>query len=284
MLTYQTSGIFNFAHGAVAFVTAYFFFQLNTGLGCAGRAGGADLGTDLRPAARPRPRPDPAAAPRDRAGVRADRRDRSACSSRCPRSRCGWSRRSATRCSTSGSQSPPAPAAGARSAASGPFPREVVAPRLRSGSTASRSTPTRSRSSSPPRSPPIALWLVLRHTRLGLEMRAVVNRSDLAGLRGVNASRTSSAAWVLTMMLAGLGGHPDRPAVPARGPAVHPDRARARSRRWRSPGSGRSRSRSPADCSSASCRTSSTATATPSSPGSSTISPGSAPRSRSSSP
>ena len=33
VLTYQTSGIFNFAHGAVAFVTAYFFFQLNTGLG-----------------------------------------------------------------------------------------------------------------------------------------------------------------------------------------------------------------------------------------------------------
>ena len=32
VLTYQTSGIFNFAHGAVAFVTAYFFFQLNTGL------------------------------------------------------------------------------------------------------------------------------------------------------------------------------------------------------------------------------------------------------------
>ena len=52
----------------------------------------------------------------------------------------------------------------------------------------------------------VALWLVLRHTRLGLEMRAVVNRSDLAGLRGVNASRTSSAAWVLTMMLAGIGG------------------------------------------------------------------------------
>ncbi len=33
VLTYQTSGIFNFAHGAVAFVTAYVFFQLNTGLG-----------------------------------------------------------------------------------------------------------------------------------------------------------------------------------------------------------------------------------------------------------
>ncbi len=32
VLTYQTSGIFNFAGGVVAFVTAYFFFQLNTGL------------------------------------------------------------------------------------------------------------------------------------------------------------------------------------------------------------------------------------------------------------
>ena len=38
VLTYQTSGIFNFAHGAVAFVTAYVYFQLhestaNGGLG-----------------------------------------------------------------------------------------------------------------------------------------------------------------------------------------------------------------------------------------------------------
>ena len=31
VLTYQTSGMFNFAHGAVAFVTAYFFYQLNFG-------------------------------------------------------------------------------------------------------------------------------------------------------------------------------------------------------------------------------------------------------------
>jgi len=33
VLTYQTSGIFNFAHGAVAFVTAYVFYQLNHGQG-----------------------------------------------------------------------------------------------------------------------------------------------------------------------------------------------------------------------------------------------------------
>ena len=32
VLTYTTAGIFNFAHGAVAFTTAYLFYQLNTGL------------------------------------------------------------------------------------------------------------------------------------------------------------------------------------------------------------------------------------------------------------
>jgi len=33
VVTYTTSGIFNFAHGAVAFATAYLYYQLNTGLG-----------------------------------------------------------------------------------------------------------------------------------------------------------------------------------------------------------------------------------------------------------
>ena len=50
------------------------------------------------------------------------------------------------------------------------------------------------------------LWWVIRKTRAGLEMRAVVDRSELAGLRGVNAARTSGLAWILTMILAGLGG------------------------------------------------------------------------------
>src|SRR5258708_32590888 len=31
VLTYQTSGIFNFAHGAVAFTTAFVYYQLHTG-------------------------------------------------------------------------------------------------------------------------------------------------------------------------------------------------------------------------------------------------------------
>src|SRR4030095_16653427 len=52
----------------------------------------------------------------------------------------------------------------------------------------------------------IVLWFVIRRTRVGLEMRAVVDRETLAGLRGVNAARTSAAAWVMTMVLAGLGG------------------------------------------------------------------------------
>jgi ABC-type branched-subunit amino acid transport system ATPase component/branched-subunit amino acid ABC-type transport system permease component len=52
----------------------------------------------------------------------------------------------------------------------------------------------------------IVLWYVLRRTRIGLEMRAVVDRSELAQLRGVNASRSSAVSWILTMILAGLGG------------------------------------------------------------------------------
>ena len=50
------------------------------------------------------------------------------------------------------------------------------------------------------------LWFVIRHTRVGLQMRAVVDRESLASLRGVNPARTSAVAWILTMILAGLGG------------------------------------------------------------------------------
>ena len=52
----------------------------------------------------------------------------------------------------------------------------------------------------------VVLWIVLRRTRLGLEMRAVVDRETLAGLRGIDARRTSASAWVMTMILAGFGG------------------------------------------------------------------------------
>jgi ABC-type branched-subunit amino acid transport system ATPase component/branched-subunit amino acid ABC-type transport system permease component len=52
----------------------------------------------------------------------------------------------------------------------------------------------------------VGLWFVLRRTRLGLEMRADVDRRDLATLRGVNPAQVSAVSWVFTMVLAGLGG------------------------------------------------------------------------------
>jgi branched-subunit amino acid ABC-type transport system permease component/ABC-type branched-subunit amino acid transport system ATPase component len=50
------------------------------------------------------------------------------------------------------------------------------------------------------------LWFFLRHSRLGLEMRAVVDRRELSQLRGINATRTSSVAWMIGSFLAGLAG------------------------------------------------------------------------------
>lgn len=50
------------------------------------------------------------------------------------------------------------------------------------------------------------LYVVIRRTRVGLEMRALVDRGSLAAARGINPARTSAFAWVLTMVLAGLGG------------------------------------------------------------------------------
>src|SRR5262245_23497432 len=50
------------------------------------------------------------------------------------------------------------------------------------------------------------LYVVLRRTRVGLEMRALVDRDSLAALRGVSPRRTSGIAWMLSMTLAGLGG------------------------------------------------------------------------------
>ncbi|MBN2624906.1 MAG: ATP-binding cassette domain-containing protein [Acidimicrobiales bacterium] len=52
----------------------------------------------------------------------------------------------------------------------------------------------------------VGLWVLLRHTALGLHMRAVVDRRSLAGLRGVDADRTSAYSWVIGSFLAGLAG------------------------------------------------------------------------------
>jgi ABC-type branched-subunit amino acid transport system ATPase component/branched-subunit amino acid ABC-type transport system permease component len=52
----------------------------------------------------------------------------------------------------------------------------------------------------------IGLWWLLKHTSIGLKMRALVDRPDLATARGVDRARTSGFAWVLGTTLAGLAG------------------------------------------------------------------------------
>ncbi|KAA0233162.1 MAG: Vitamin B12 import ATP-binding protein BtuD [Acidimicrobiales bacterium] len=52
----------------------------------------------------------------------------------------------------------------------------------------------------------LLLWLVLRHTRFGLQTRASVDRRDLARARGVDVERMSAVSWMLSTTLAGLAG------------------------------------------------------------------------------
>jgi ABC-type branched-subunit amino acid transport system ATPase component/branched-subunit amino acid ABC-type transport system permease component len=52
----------------------------------------------------------------------------------------------------------------------------------------------------------VVLWLVVRHSRLGLRMRASIDRQELASLRGIDPVRASSIAWSMSMVLAGLAG------------------------------------------------------------------------------
>ncbi|NUT38877.1 MAG: ATP-binding cassette domain-containing protein [Thermoactinospora sp.] len=50
------------------------------------------------------------------------------------------------------------------------------------------------------------LWAFMRHTPYGLRMRACVDRRGLAGLRGIDPDSTSALAWMLSCLLAGLAG------------------------------------------------------------------------------
>ncbi|MEU5915502.1 ATP-binding cassette domain-containing protein [Streptomyces sp. NPDC047141] len=51
-----------------------------------------------------------------------------------------------------------------------------------------------------------ALWVLMRRTRLGLRLRAAVDNRGLIELRGISADRLSSIAWMLSSGLAGLAG------------------------------------------------------------------------------
>ena len=52
----------------------------------------------------------------------------------------------------------------------------------------------------------IGLTVLFRYTALGLQMRAVVESARLTELAGINADRVSTASWVLCSFLAGLAG------------------------------------------------------------------------------
>ncbi|MFF4428780.1 ATP-binding cassette domain-containing protein [Streptomyces sp. NPDC001513] len=52
----------------------------------------------------------------------------------------------------------------------------------------------------------VALWALMRHTRLGLQLRAAVDNRSLTELRGISADRLSSVAWMIASGLAGLAG------------------------------------------------------------------------------
>ncbi|MFI7007737.1 ATP-binding cassette domain-containing protein [Streptomyces sp. NPDC050145] len=52
----------------------------------------------------------------------------------------------------------------------------------------------------------LGLWVLLRRTALGLRLRAVVDDRSLVELRGLSADRLSSVAWMLSSGLAGLAG------------------------------------------------------------------------------
>ncbi|WP_274563933.1 ABC transporter permease subunit [Streptomyces spiramyceticus] len=52
----------------------------------------------------------------------------------------------------------------------------------------------------------VGLWVLMRHTGLGLRLRAAVDNRTLVELRGISADRLSSVAWMLSSGLAGLAG------------------------------------------------------------------------------
>ncbi|MCF2526695.1 ABC transporter permease subunit [Yinghuangia soli] len=52
----------------------------------------------------------------------------------------------------------------------------------------------------------VALWILMRHTPLGLRLRASVDSRTLTELRGVSADRLSGIAWMLSAGLAGAVG------------------------------------------------------------------------------
>ena len=203
VLTYQSSGIFTFAHGAIAFVTAYLFFQLHAATADGG------LGWPIVPAAivaifvfAPL------------LGLLLDRILLRRLADAPVYARIvgtigllvAFPALVLWLVDTVGNTvlelGLPTNAPGFRPPGLGPVPSEVVWRPLSGVAINSDQLAVFVAASGAA----LLLWAVLRHTRVGLEMRAGVDGRVLAELRGVNAHKTSAVAWALSMMLAGLGG------------------------------------------------------------------------------
>ena len=247
VLTYTTSGIFNFAHGAVAFATAYLYYQLNTRPRRADRPGAHHLGVHLRPLL---------GLLLDRILLRRLARHRctpassapSVCWSRCrtsiqwlvDRGRQRRARPRASRATTRPHQRP------ARCRASGPHRRTYT-----TRSAASCSNSDQIAVFVVAALAAIVLWFVIRRTRVGPR--------DARGRRPRVARRTPRRER--GAHVGGGLGHDDgarrarrrahRPAVPAPGLRCSPWWCSARWPRSCSAACARSRSRSPAACCSA---------------------------------
>ncbi|HEU5302530.1 MAG TPA: ATP-binding cassette domain-containing protein [Acidimicrobiia bacterium] len=198
VLTYQTSGIFNFGHGAIAFAVAYFYFQLNSGqdvhwvlaLVLSVLVFAPLLGLLLDRVMLRRL----AAAP-----VYARIVGTIGLAVALP-SLVQWLAETVGGVLGLGLPSGREARVSGSAPGVGPFPPKVFRPFdivIDSDKIAVLVAAALSA---------LILWVVLRRTRAGLQMRAVVDRRELAALRGVNEARTSQLAWVLSVVLAGLGG------------------------------------------------------------------------------
>ena len=181
MLSYTATGIFNFAYGAIAYVSAVMYFELNTALGWSDRPVGDRHDRRVRPVARRVPRlggvpatcPCLAGGQGRRAGRPDDRPaggDAVTCSTALielvrPGLRPGTER--------------PAQLRRRSRPASGPVPREEW--KLPGGATLDSNQLALVIAAAVVA---VALWVLLRHSTSGLRMRAVVDSTPLARLRG----------------------------------------------------------------------------------------------------